>query len=215
MRVSRKIWVGLGMSACVAVAGASDSPAVADGVTPYPDAKGQPTVSFSRALGKMLDGEGGEGGIGLTASGPSFNFPALTTDQLRATLPGRTIRKDQAVAMYFDPSGTVEGWKRDWEKADASACPHEIGEDYEVEDGQCWIAKVNPISGAYRFDDGRVCMPAYSGKPEDGEACYYIGFLFKYIAIGDGKRMYGSGKEIYTGRHLDVFLRKPFGKIEK
>jgi hypothetical protein len=123
-------------------------------------------------------------------------------------LPGNTIRKDQAVAIYFDPNGSVQGWKRDWAKADMTSCPTPLGEDYEIEHGICYTATVNPIIGKYSIKGNQVCMPAYSGKPADGQACYYIAFATKYVMIGDGIRTYGSGKELVKGKTLDTFRKR-------
>jgi len=168
----------------------------------------QQDYDFAKALQKHLGGEGGEGGIGFSASGPDFKIPALSNEQLKMALPGNTVRKDQAVAIYFDPNGNVQGWKRDWSKADKSKCPTPLGADYEIQYGECWTAAVNPIIGKYTIKGNQVCMPAYSGKPADGEACYYFAFATKYVMIGDGKRTYGSGKDIVRGRTLDAFRKK-------
>jgi hypothetical protein len=206
MRVSQKLWVGVGVLA-TAAANAQTAPATTSekaaprirhfGITHQQD------YDFSTALQKHLGGEGGEGGIGFSASGPEFKVPALTNEQLKLALPGNTIRKDQAVAFYFDPSGTVEGWKWDWDKTDMSKCPTPIGEFHEIERGDCYTATVHKISGRYTIKDNQVCMPAYSGKPADGNGCYYIAFVTKYVMIGDGKRTYGSGKDIVKGRSLE------------
>jgi hypothetical protein len=204
--IKRKIWAGAGVAAAVlATAQAADDPAV--GGT-FPASKTGETVPFKKALGKVLEGEGGEGGIGFSKSGPTFEAPALTSEQLKLALTGRTIHKDQAWAVYFDPNGTVDGWKRDWSEADKSKCPSELGDNYQIDEGKCWTAVVNPLKGPYTFKDGQVCMPAYSGKPADGQACYYIGFVTKFVMVGDGKRTYGSGKDLVEGKHLEVFLKK-------
>jgi hypothetical protein len=163
---------------------------------------------FAKALQKQLAGEGGEGGIGFSASGPDFRAPALDADQLRMALVGNTVRKDQAVALYFNPNGMVQGWKRDWSKAEMSQCPTPLGEDHEIENGVCYTAAVNPIAGRYAIKGNQVCMPAYSGKPQDGEACYYFAFVTKFVMIGDGKRTYGSGKDLVVGRVLDTFRKR-------
>lgn len=209
MTITRKIWTGLGATAAalgMAGAGAADGRAGT-----FPASKTGETVPFERGLAKILDGEGGEGGIGFSQSGPVFATPALTNEQLAASLPGRTIRKDQAVAIYFGTDGQVEGWKRDWTKTDdLSKCPTPLGENHELSHGVCYTAVINPLVGKYEFKDGRVCMPAYSGKPEDGIGCYYIGFVTKYVMIGDGQRTYGSGKDLVDGKHLEVF-REPAG----
>jgi hypothetical protein len=205
--IKRKIWAGAGVAAAVlATAQAADDPAAAGGT--FPASKTGETVPFKKALGKILEGEGGEGGIGFSKSGPAFETPALTSEQLKLALPGRTIHKDQAIAIYFDPNGTVDGWKRDWSEADKSKCPSDLGDDYQIDEGKCWTAVVNPLKGPYTFKDGQVCMPAYSGKPADGTACYYIGFVTKFVMVGDGKRTYGSGKDLVEGKHLEVFLKK-------
>jgi len=207
MAIKRKIWGGLGMTA--ALAGLAGGEVTAEGAGTFPASVTGETVPFERGLAKILDGEGGEGGIGFSQSGPVFATPALTTEQLAAALPGRTIRKDQAVAIYFAPDGQVEGWKRDWSKTDdLSRCKTPLGDNHELEHGVCYTAVVNPLAGRYEFKDGRVCMPAYSGKPEDGIGCYYIGFVTKFVMIGDGKRTYGSGKDLVDGKQLEVF-RKP------
>jgi hypothetical protein len=205
--IKRKIWAGAGVAAAVlATAQAAGDPAAAGGT--FPASKTGETVPFKKALGKILEGEGGEGGIGFSKSGPAFETPALTSEQLKLALPGRTIHKDQAIAIYFDPNGTVDGWKRDWSEADKSKCPSDLGDDYQIDEGKCWTAVVNPLKGPYTFKDGQVCMPAYSGKPADGTACYYIGFVTKFVMVGDGKRTYGSGKDLVEGKHLEVFLKK-------
>jgi len=213
MTIRRKLWTTLG--AAVTVAGlsmavqAADAPAAnRDENGTFPASKTGDTVPFGRGLAKILDGEGGEGGIGFSQSGPVFATPALDDRQLKAALTGRTIRKDQAVAFYFGPDGKVEGWKRDWSPADPSQCPTALGDNHEIDDGKCYTAVVNPINGPYTIKDGRVCMPAYSGKPADGTGCYYIGFVTKYVMIGDGERTYGSGKDLVDGRQLEVFRKK-------
>ena len=214
MTIKRKLWTGLGATAAVLTMGgaqAADPPAATSGPGgTFPASITGETVPFQRGLDKVLDGEGGEGGIGFSQSGPVFATPALTTEQLQMALPGRTIRKDQAVAFYFGKDGIVEGWKRDWAKTeDLARCPTKMGDDHDLsDDGICYVATVNPIKGAYAFKDGQVCMPAYSGKPEDGTACYYIGFVTKFVMVGDGKRTYGSGKDFVGGKELGAFYKK-------
>lgn len=209
MMTKRKIWTGLGVVATAATVSAgaiaADAPAQKGD---YPGATLEMTVPFSRALQKILDGEGGEGGIGYTKAGAVFEIPSLNDDQLKQALPGRTIRKDQAVAIYFGPDGQVDGWKRDWSKASADQCPTPLGDNHEIEDGQCWTSAVNPIKGPYTIKNGSVCMPAYSGKAADGQGCYYIAFVSKHVMIADGKRTYGSGKDLVDGKNLDVFRKK-------
>lgn len=212
MTIRRKFWTGLGATAAtLALAGAqaADAPAAPAAGGTFPASKTGDTVPFARGLAKILDGEGGEGGIGFSQSGPVFATPALSSEQLALALPGRTIRKDQAVAIYFGTDGQVEGWKRDWTPSpDLSRCPTPLGENHELEGDKCYTAVVNPLAGRYEIRDGQVCMPAYSGQKEDGTACYYIGFVTKFVMIGDGKRTYGSGKDLVDGKHLEVFRAK-------
>jgi hypothetical protein len=212
MTIKRKLWSGVGVAAAaIAMSGAhaADAGGPASGVGgTFPASPTGETVPFQRGLDKILDGEGGEGGIGFSQSGPVFATPALTNEQLALALPGRTIRKDQAVAFYFGTDGIVEGWKRDWTPGDADQCPSALGDNHELDNGKCYTAVVNPIKGPYEFKNGQVCMPAYSGKAADGTGCYYIGFVTKYVMIGDGKRTYGSGKDLVNGRQLEVFRVK-------
>lgn len=217
---TRKVWAGLAVVASAPLWAQTSAPPVAPSPPPpgpaarpdaevmYHGATHRRDVPFARALQKHLAGEGGEGGMGFSASGPDFVAPALDADQLRMALVGNTVRKDQAVAMYFHPNGQVQGWKRDWSRAAPSACPTPLGEDWEIEKGVCWTAEVHPITGPYTIKGNQVCMPAYSGKPADGQACYYFSFVTKYVMIGDGKRTYGSGKELVVGRVLDTFRKR-------
>lgn len=207
---SRKIWYGIGVSVCIS-AGAQTISTTATSTQPnvmYSGSTHKLDYPFAKALEKHLAGEGGEGGIGFSASGPEFKIPALDDAQLRLALPGNTVRKDQAVAIYFNPNGTVQGWKRDWAKAEMSFCPTPLGEDYEIEHGICYTAIVNQIVGNYTIKGNQVCMPAYSGKTADGQACYNFAFVTKYVMIGDGQRTYGSGKELVKGKILDTFRKR-------
>ncbi len=219
--LKRKLWITIGTAAVIASgnvaygsdeggesgeAGSEVSAAVADAENFYGKTLKR-DVPFSKALNKVLAGEGGEGGIGFSTAGDNFTIPSLTTKQLKAALVGRTIRKDQAVAIYFSPDGNVEGWKRDWSKASSmDLCPTALGDDHEVYEGECWVAAKSPIVGSYTFKNNAVCMPAYSGKKEDGSDCYHIGFLLKYVVIGNGKRMFGSGKDLVDGKELAAFM---------
>ncbi|MDR3510242.1 MAG: hypothetical protein P4L73_01275 [Caulobacteraceae bacterium] len=204
MTKTSRIGLGLIAAACLAAGAAFAEPAppAADNV---PGSTGRLDVPFAKALRMMLNNDGGGGGIGYTTAGPVFTAPALTDSQLKAALPGNTIRRELAWAAYFDPDGTVEGWKRDWSKADMSKCPTPLGYDYEVEDGACYTAVKNVISGKYEIRNGQVCMPAYSGKPEDGRACYYIAFITAFAVIGDGKTVYGGGKDFVKGKVLESY----------
>lgn len=224
MRSTRRVWAGLAVVASTPLAAQGQAPAAGAtapaGAAPVAMAAPRPAdftyhgnqhqrdYPFAKALQKQLAGEGGEGGIGFSASGPDFRAPALDADQLRMALVGNTVRKDQAVALHFHPNGTVQGWKRDWSKAEMSQCPTPLGEDHEIENGVCYTAVVNPIAGRYAIRGNQVCMPAYSGKPQDGEACYYFAFVTKFVMIGDGKRTYGSGKDLVVGRVLDTFRKR-------
>lgn len=214
----RKIWCGLGvvaLSAGTAVAQSGEAGEAGEGGeagTPaavaaehYFGATHKPDYPFATALKKVLAGENGEGGIGFSSGGKQFVINALTDKQLKAALVGNTVRKDQAVALYFGADGKVTGWKRDWAKADMKECPTALGDNYEIEHGICYTATVNPIVGPYEIKNGTVCMPAYSGKAADGRGCYYLGFMGKYVIIGDGNRMYGSGKDLVPGKELAAF----------
>jgi hypothetical protein len=194
-----------GFALCGAALAQPAGPPAAPAVENFPGATGQLDVPFAKALHMMLNDDGGGGGIGFTSAGPVFSAPALTDAQLKMALPGATIRRELAWAAYFAPDGTVEGWKRDWSKADMSKCPTPLGYDYEVEDGSCYTAVKNVISGKYEIRNGQVCMPAYSGKPADGEACYYIAFITSFAVISDGKKVYGGGKDFVKGRVLDSY----------
>jgi hypothetical protein len=149
---NRKLWTGLTGTAAIVGLGAvqASEPVSGDGGT-FPASVTGETVPFSRDLAKILDGEGGEGGIGFSQSGPVFATPALTGEQLAIALPGRTIRKDQAVAIYFGTNGQVGGWKRLWTKTDdLTNCPTPLGENHELENGVCYTAPSIRCAGLTR-----------------------------------------------------------------
>lgn len=212
--IKRKMWVAAGLALSLTTgAHAADGesgeggPKPADSADKFYGATGQRDVPFSKALEKILEGSGGEGGIGFSKAGPEFVAPTLTDSQIKAALVGNTVRKDQAVAIYFGKDGKVEGWKRDWSKAASmDQCPTKLGDNYEVSDGQCWIATVNPIVGSYTIRNNSICMPAYSGKAADGNVCYYFAFITKFVVIADGKKVYGGGKDLVLGKELAAFL---------
>lgn len=213
MRTTRKIWVGAGVVATAIVANGLDVRHDTGKMTMTAQAQAAeagPTndfgnTTFAKALEKILAGEGGEGGIGWSGFGPTFTTPALNDEQLNKALVGRTVRKDQAVAFYLGKDGIAEGWKLDWSKADASKCPDKLGEYYEIEHGQCWTAAKSDFKGKYEIKNGQVCLPALTGKPADGQACYYVGFALTKVIVGDGKKMFGSGKDLVDGKSLAIF----------
>ena len=199
--IKRKIWVraaGLALSLTTGVYASEGEageggPKPADSADKFYSATGQRDVPFGKALEKIMEGSGGEGGIGFSKSGPEFVVPALTDSQIKAALVGK--------------DGNVEGWKRDWSKSPSKdQCPTKLGDNYEMSDGDCWIATVNPIVGPYTVRNNSICMPAYSGKSADGNVCYYFAFITKFVVIADGKKVYGGGKDLVPGKELAAFL---------
>ena len=212
--IKRNIWVAAGLALSLTTGvyasegeAGEGGPKPADSADKFYSATGQRDVPFGKALEKIMEGSGGEGGIGFSKSGPEFVVPALTDSQIKAALVGNTFRKDQAVAIYFGKDGNVEGWKRDWSKSPSKdQCPTKLGDNYEMSDGDCWIATVNPIVGPYTVRNNSICMPAYSGKSADGNVCYYFAFITKFVVIADGKKVYGGGKDLVPGKELAAFL---------
>lgn len=212
MRITRKMWIGAGVVATAVIAGAPDIRhdqiafvAEARAADPAPAANDFGNTTFAKALEKMLAGEGGEGGIAWSQFGPTFGTPALNDAQLKQGLVGRTVRKDQAVAFHLGTDGNAEGWKLDWSKADAAKCPDKLGEYHEIQHGQCYTAARFEIKGKYEIKNGQVCLPSLTGKPADGQACYYVGFALNKVIVGDGKKLFGSGKDLVDGKSLAIF----------
>jgi hypothetical protein len=87
-------------------------------------------------------------------------------------------------------------------------CPARLGEDHAIDNGVCGTAVVIPIAGRYTIKGNQVCMPAYPGKPQVGEACYHFAFVTKLVMIGDGKRTCGSGEDLVVGRAPDTFRKR-------
>ncbi|WP_332767735.1 hypothetical protein [Phenylobacterium sp.] len=178
-----KIWKTLA-GASLAI-GACDA-AVAQALGP----SGYPGGTIEHALEKMFDGEGGEGGLGMTdlADG-RFSVPALKNDQIVKAVGGNTIRSGDRFALHFSTDGRVEGWTLKWTPAPASACAEPRAKGYALDDGQCIASTEIPVRGAWSARGDKLCMPGVFASPFDikipASRCYSLALAINSVLAFD------------------------------
>ncbi|MFC3052240.1 hypothetical protein [Kordiimonas pumila] len=169
-----------------------------------------PAVGFygdlDDALEKMFGGEGGEHGAGLSKMWPSVIAPAMTGDQVKQAMTGRTLVTPAHVAYYFSKKGSVEGWYAAWEKRDTKECPVPEVEDlyfYEKAADTCWYNNTLPLKGSWKVDNNQLCIDA-KWKGGSVDSCWYVTVLLDDIALfkTDGD-IEGKGMKLLDGKVLD------------
>jgi hypothetical protein len=173
--VRLKIWTSL-ISATVAVA----ANAHAEPASPYPGG------TLDHAIEKMFDGEGGEGGIGMSRLTDQVSFPALREDQIKVVASGNTIRSGNRFAVYLRPDGKVEGWSKRWTRVAADACKPNLKPGHTIdEDGACLSGREEAVSGVWAVRDGRLCLPSVFEDPTDTamepERCYGLALVVNNV----------------------------------
>lgn len=202
MNRTQKIWLGLGAAVAVAAGGVMTTETAQAQATDYPGAP------YETVLKKMLGGEGGEAATGFTSGGATVTVQSLNDAQLKQALPGNTLRKDLGFAVYFDPSGTVEGWRKNWSKAERAGCPTDAGENhvYHKDENACFTATNQVLSGKWTVKGGQICMPSLGGKPV--EDCYNLTFLYDRVALSFEGKVAGGSKDLVKGKQLAASLKK-------
>ena len=174
-----KIWSTL---ACATLVGGT--PAIAQ--DPRADASPYPGGRIEHQVEKMFEGEGGEGGLGMTKMVPSVTVPALRGDQLTKVLTGNTVRSNNRFAVYFAPDGRADGWVIKYKPAAAAACAAKKPVHFIDDDGTCLGGFEVPIAGRWRVRGDTVCMPGlFHGsrilpKPE---TCHYMALILNSVVF--------------------------------
>lgn len=188
-----KMWKTLGSATLVAQAfvhlGAV-SPAIAQQASAPASSAGAPSDypggTIEHALEKIFDGEGGEGGIGMTKLMPSFTVPALRSDQLRKAISGNTVRSNNRFAIYFRPNGKAEGWVVKYRPAAASECKPGRSGHFVDDSGTCLVGYDVKIDGAWRLSNDQICMPGIfhgAQTPPTQESCHYMALLLNNVVF--------------------------------
>lgn len=225
MKVSTKIWHGIGASvahaSAVTVAGLVLMPAAFAGEGGEGGESGARATAageggeaghsvfpgnLDKAISNIFAGEGGEGGAGLTPMWPSVTAPALTGSDVQKLVTGNTLRTDGHVAWYFAPDKSIEGGYVEWSKAaNDKSCPaKEDPKDafYRGTDGVCYTYKLYPSKGTWSVKDNQLCVNVSwaTGKKED---CRYVTILLDDIALfGSDGKIDGKGMKVHKGKSI-------------
>ncbi len=228
---SKKVWYGIGLCATIGGAGAvldeavpgqslfspvssalaADSNEAGEGgeaghggnVNNYPG-------ELSEVMAKIWAGEGGEGGAGMTHMWPSVRIPALSHEQIESIIPGNTLRNDGRAAMYFAPSGELEGWAASYaelpaDQVDATCTAAALAErKYWREDDRCWKININPSSGTWKIDGHQLCTRTTT-RSELVNSCWHVAVILDRIGLFDEHGdMQKVGRVIMQGKVLGV-----------
>lgn len=137
-----KLWSAAGMVATAVAVAATPAPAA----EPYKAPEQMFPGNFDRALELMLMGEGGEAGIGMHRVWPTASVPALSTEQIRKTIPGNTLAIEHHYSLQFKPDGTIGGYHLAYSDAPVAKCPKQevLGDGFLMHEGKCNIRKEMP-----------------------------------------------------------------------
>lgn len=192
--LKRKVWVGISLVAGVTVGAAA-------GAAPE-----FPGGNFSAALKKVLAGEGGEGGIGISKmSNQQVTIPALSGANVKEALSGNTLRQNDLFALHFRADGGFNGWEVKWEKVDKARCAANAGnENYDVEDGVCWFATTLQQKGTWSTKGDQLCTQPALVAASGGSSCVSVALVLDRFALFNDKGdMIGKGNTLVPGENLE------------
>jgi hypothetical protein len=190
MGTTTKIWYGIGV--CAALGSAAVS---AQSTDEFPG-------GFDKALEKVLAGEGGEGGRGLTKMLPSVTSPALRGSQIKKALTGNTLHSFGASSLHYDTTGKLAGWVGSWALTSAKTCPAKAPEEtYFQGDKGCYQLTRHDAAGTWTIKDDQLCQSfTANGKATTG--CSYVALLLDTFALFDSAsgEMSGKGFKLVAGK---------------
>jgi hypothetical protein len=197
MLVKRKVWVGVSLVAGMGVAVAAQ------------DSADIPGGKFSDVLKKVLAGEGGEGGIGMSKmQNGSVTVPALKGAHVKEALSANTLRRDNEFALHFAPQGTFSGWEVKWDKVDVKRCTRDAGQEYSLEDGDCWFATTLQQKGTWTIEGNKLCTQPTLVTATEGNQCVTMALILdKFAAFNDKGDMLGKGSVLLPGEKFDKSLK--------
>ena len=210
-----KLWTHLGVCVATSALGVvhvltADSAAARadDSVADVHDGGSELKKEVNAAREKILDGEGGEDGLGLSRSWPRVSAPALTNEQIKKAIIGNTLRRNDEFAAYFNPNGTVEGWETDYNEVAVEKCPKKDipGDSYFLEpDGQCWQKTELKMTGTWQVQGNQFCNKL-NWETGEWDRCFHVFMLldqFGFFDVNTGK-MEGKGQFLAKGKVLDI-----------
>lgn len=159
---------------------------------------------FDRALEKVLAGEGGEGGRGLTKMMPSVTSPALRGFQISKAITGNTLRTYGGSAIHYDPAGSLSGWMGSWTLASSGKCPGKtLTEDYFNGAKGCYKMTRKPVTGTWSVEGDKLCrVVTTDGVTKKG--CSHVALLLDTFGLFDSETgtMSGKGFKLLPGKQI-------------
>lgn len=160
---------------------------------------------FDKALEKVLAGEGGEGGRGLTKMLPSVTSPALHDFQIKKAVTNNTLYSAGASALHYDPSGQLTGWVGSWALISPQECPTKPGpaETYFQGAKGCYKLTKHDATGTWNIKDDQLCR-SYTANGKTTTGCSYVALLLETFALFDGETgvMSGKGFKLLAGKQI-------------
>jgi hypothetical protein len=203
----RKIWATAVIAAHAGSLHAADASAsdAAAGANDFPGG------SFASALDKVLAGEGGEGGAGMSRLKRMVMIPALNGAQIEKALQGNTLRRDESFAFAFE-NGTFSGWEYEWQEVEVKRCETAAKTDvtYELDEGVCWSRSDNRVSkGTWSVEQDMLCTQPALKMVTDGQRCVSLALVLDNLAVfGPDGGMIGKGADLVRGKQLDEIRKR-------
>lgn len=160
---------------------------------------------FDKALEKVLAGEGGEGGRGLSKMLPSVTSPALAGYQVKKAFTNNTLYSAGASALHYDVSGKLAGWVGSWALISPDKCPTRAGpaETYFQGSKGCYKMTKHPAAGNWSVKNDQLCR-SFTANGKQTTGCSYVALLLETFALFDGETgaMSGKGFKLLAGRQM-------------
>lgn len=200
-----KIWVSLGLATTLTacserVEQAAPAPAAE---TMAAQSQPEPVISqedFTKALGKLLAGEGGEGGgTGMTFENRKLIIRAWTGEQIQTALSGNSFLRGEDIALHFKADGTFTGFEHPYLPKDASVC-EKAGNapGFDVHEGQCRQRTEFKITdGKWSVKDDMLCTtPALPQIGENLECTQVIAAIDRIALFSADGTMLSKGIDL-------------------
>lgn len=160
---------------------------------------------FDRALEKVLAGEGGEGGRGLSKMLPSVTSPALSGFQIKKAFTSNTLYSSGASALHYDPSGKLAGWVGSWALLSPGRCPTKADPAATYFQGAkgCYQMTKHPAAGTWSVNNDQLCR-SFTANGKETTGCSYVALLLETFALFDGETgsMSGKGFKLLAGKQM-------------
>jgi len=159
---------------------------------------------FDKALEKVLAGEGGEGGRGLSKMLPSVTSPALSGFQIKKAFTNNTLYSSGASALHYDASGKLAGWVGSWALISPEKCSTKADPATHFQGSKgCYRMTKHSAAGDWSIKNDQLCR-SFTANGKQTTGCSYVALLLETFALFDGETgaMSGKGFKLLAGKQL-------------